>query len=197
MNRVRYEAEHPRLPYISKLEKDLEGINRDGKTVHLSELRDKIWVAGYLYTDCPSGCLGLAAYMADLNKIYGDRPDFQLVSISLNPAGDTPEKMDAFVKTNGVDVDNWWFLTGDEEKIRKYMLRYFKLYSVRENTDPALIAAEGKFSHDQRLVLVDGKANVRGYYRVMDAQMGAMELERLKADIQRLLEAKAEEEAAK
>ena len=135
--------------------------------------------------------------MADLNKIYGDRPDFQLVSISLNPAGDTPEKMDAFVKTNGVDVDNWWFLTGDEEKIRKYMLRYFKLYSVRENTDPALIAAEGKFSHDQRLVLVDGKANVRGYYRVMDAQMGAMELERLKADIQRLLEAKAEEEAAK
>ena len=61
------------------------------------------------------------------------------------------------------------------------------MYSVRENTDPALIAAEGKFSHDQRLVLVDGKANVRGYYRVMDAQMGAMELERLKADIQRLL----------
>ncbi len=197
MRRVRYEAEHPRLPYISKLEKDLEGINRDGKTVHLSELRGKIWVAGYLYTDCPSACLGLAAYMADLNKSYGDHGDFHLVSISLNPAGDTPEKMDAFVKKSGVDADNWWFLTGDEEQIRKYMLRFFQMYAVIENKEPEVIAANGKFSHDQRLVLVDGKANVRGYYRVMDAQMGTMELQRLKDDIQRLFDAKKDESQAK
>ena len=76
------------------------------------------------------------------------------MSISLNPEGDTPEKMDAFVKKSGVDAKNWWFLTGDEEKIRNYMLRYFKLFAVRENSDPAKIAAEGQFSHDQRLVLV-------------------------------------------
>ena len=63
-NRMRYEAENYRLPHISKLEKDLEAINRDGKKVHLAELRGKIYVTGYLYTDCPSGCLGLAAFKA-------------------------------------------------------------------------------------------------------------------------------------
>jgi len=188
MKRRNYEAEHPRLPYLSKLEKDLKGLNRDGKEIHLAELKGKVWVAGYLYTDCPSACLGLAAYMANLNKGYGTRSDFQLVSISLNPKGDTPEKMDAFVKENGVDADNWWFLSGDEEEIRKYMLRYFKLYSVKENTEASEIAANGQFSHDQRLVLVDQGGNIRGYYRVMDAQRGTTELERLKADIQRLFD---------
>lgn len=192
MKRMRYEAEHPRLPFMSKLEKDLKGVNRDGKDIHLAQLKGKVWVAGYLYTDCPSACLGLAAYMADLNKVYGEQDDFQLVSISLNPKGDTPEKMDAFVKKNGVDADNWWFLSGDEEEIRKYMLRYFKLYSVKENTDAADIAANGKFSHDQRLVLVDRGGNIRGYYRVMDPQRGTQELLRLKENVKRLLDGKEE-----
>jgi len=190
MKRMQYEAENPRLAYISKLEKDLEATNRDGKKVRLSELKGKIWVGGYLYTDCPAGCLGLAAYKADLNKEFGERPEFHMVSISLNPAEDTPEKMDAFIKKSGGDAENWWFLTGDEEEIRKYVLRYFKLYSVKENTDPAIVAAEGKFSHDQRLVLVDGNANVRGYYRVMDPEMGEKEFERLKMGIQLLLDEK-------
>lgn len=188
LQRRNYEAENPRLPFLSKLEKDLKGVNRDGKEIHLAELKGKVWVAGYLYTDCPSACLGLAAYMADLNKDYGKRSDFQLVSISLNPKGDTPEKMNAFVNKNGVDAANWWFLSGDEEEIRKYMLRYFKLYSVKENTEPEAIAANGQFSHDQRLVLVDQGGNIRGYYRVMDAQRGTKELERLKSDVQRLFD---------
>ena len=193
MKRMRYELENPRLPYLDKLEKDLEAINRDGKKVHLAELKGKVWVAGYLYTDCPSGCLGLAAYMTELNKMYGDRDDFQLVSISLNPSDDTPEKMDAFVKKNGVDAENWWFLTGDEEEIHGYMLRYFKMSPGKENLDPAIVAAEGRFAHDPLLVLVDEGANIRGYYRVMDPKRGAMEIDRLKADIQRAIDARKDE----
>lgn len=189
MKRMRYELENPRLPYLDKLEKDLEATNRDGKTVHLAELKGKVWVAGYLYTDCPSGCLGLAAYMTELNRIYGDRDDFQLVSISLNPSEDTPEKMDAFVKGNGVDSENWWFLTGDEKTIHDYMLRYFKMSPGKKNLDPAVVAAEGKIAHDPLLVLVDENANIRGYYRVMDPERGAKEVDRLKADIQRAIDA--------
>ena len=61
---------------------------------------------------------------------------------------------------------------------------------MRENTDPEVIAAQGKFAHDLRLVLVDENAHVRGYYRVMDAQMGAQEYERLKVDVQLLIDEK-------
>jgi len=129
----------------------------------------------------------MAAIMKSLHEKFGGRDDFHLVSISLNPAGDTPEKMDAWVKARGIDVPNWWFLTGDEQKIREYMIRYFKFFGVRENTDPTVIASEGKFSHDQRLALVDGRANVRGYYDVMNPQRGAVDLVRLQRDLEYLL----------
>ena len=83
---------------IGRLEEDLTAINRDGREVSLSELRGKVYVVGYQYTDCPGGCLGMAAVMKELYEIHGNDPKFHLVSFSVNPKGDTPEKMDAWVK---------------------------------------------------------------------------------------------------
>ncbi len=174
----------------SRLERDLDLINRDGQEVALGQLKGKIWVAGYQYTDCPSGCLGLAAIQSRLQQEFSSDPRFHLVSISLDPKEDTPEKMDEWVKDHGVDEPNWWFVTGDENEIRSYMMKYFKFYGRQENTDPAQITAYGKYSHDQRLALVDGMGNVRGWYEVMDADFGEAELEKLRKDIRFLLNQK-------
>lgn len=186
-----YEIENWRPPYLAKLETDLDAINRDGKEVSLSQLRDKVYVTGYQYTDCPAGCLGMAAFMESLEEEFGDDPKFRLVSISVNPAGDTPEKMDAWVKDKGVDSEDWWFLTGDPEEIADYMISQFKFFATEKITDPALIPSQGEFAHDQRLALVDGDANVRGYYDVMNSNrpyegsktQGELEFERLVRDV--------------
>ena len=185
------QAENPRPLYIGKLETDLEVTNRDDSTVFFHELKDKIYVVGYQYTDCPSGCLGMAGVMEELHEKFGDREEFHLVSVSLQPEVDTPEKMDQWVKQNGVDVNNWWFVTGDPEEIRKYMKDYFMFFQATENTDPAVIASQGKWAHDQRLALVDGKANVRGYYGVMNTEDGDKEVGRLISDIEYLFEERA------
>lgn len=185
-----YEMENWRPPHIARLETDLDAINRDGKKVSLGQLRDKVYVAGYQYTDCPAGCLGLAAIMKMLEEEFGDDPQFRLVSISVNPAGDTPEKMDAWVKEKGVDSPDWWFLTGDPEAFNKYMISKFKFYATEEITDPALIATQGPYAHDQRLAIVDGDANIRGYYDVMNPQRADAEFERLRRDLKMVLNPK-------
>lgn len=185
-----YEMENWRPPHIARLETDLQAVNRDGTKVSLGELRDKVYVAGYQYTDCPAGCLGMAAMMKELEEQFGNDPQFKLVSISVNPAGDTPEKMDAWVKEKGVDSDDWWFLTGDPEEIAKYMLSEFKFYATEEITDPAMIASQGPFAHDQRLALVDGDANIRGYYDVMNVNRGELEYQRMVRDLKMVLDPK-------
>ncbi len=187
LERREYEIENWRPPHIARLETDLDVINRDGEEVSLGMLRDKVYVAGYQYTDCPAGCLGLASVMKSLEEEFGDDPQFRLVSISVNPAGDTPEKMDAWVKKNGVDSEDWWFLTGDADEIAKYMISEFKFYGTEINTDPVVVAAQGEFAHDQRLALVDGDANIRGYYDVLNVQRGDVEFERLKREIKMVL----------
>lgn len=187
LKRYNYEMENWRPPYLAKLEEDLNGINRDGKEAQLSDLEGKVWVAGYNYTDCPAGCLGMAAVMKGLHDQFASREDFHLVSISVNPEGDTPEKMDAWVVDKGVASPKWWFLTGDVERIRNYMISQFKLLGVEEETDPAAIQAQGRWKHDQRLVLVDRKANIRGYYDVMNPQIASDEVERLERDLRMVM----------
>lgn len=184
-----YEIENWRPPLIARLETDLNAINRDGQKVSLGQLRGKVYVAGYQYTDCPAGCLGLAAFMKTLQEEFGANQQFRLVSISVNPEGDTPEKMDAWVRDKGVDSENWWFLTGDPAEFRKYMISQFKFYATEEVTDPALIATQGPYAHDQRLAIVDGEANIRGYYDVMNVS-GAIEFERLRRDLKMVLNPK-------
>jgi len=182
-----YEMENWRPPMIARLETDLSAVNRDGKDVSLGQLRGKVYVAGYQYTDCPAGCLGLAAVMKVLETEFGENPQFRLVSISVNPEGDTPEKMDAWVKDKGIDSPDWWFLTGKPGEITDYMISEFKFYGTEEITDPALIASQGPFAHDQRLAIVDGEANIRGYYDVMNVQRGQVEIERLRRDLKMVL----------
>lgn len=182
-----YEMKNWRPPMIARLETDLSAVNRDGKEVSLGQLRGKVYVAGYQYTDCPAGCLGLAAVMKVLETEFGENPQFRLVSISVNPEGDTPEKMDAWVKDKGVDSPDWWFLTGKPGEITDYMISEFKFYGTEEITDPALIASQGPFAHDQRLAIVDGEANIRGYYDVMNVQRGQVEIERLRRDLKMVL----------
>lgn len=183
-----YEFQNWRPPHIARLETDLDAINRDGRKVSLGELRKKVYVTGYQYTDCPAGCLGMASVMKMLEEEFGEDPRFRLVSISVNPEGDTPEKMDAWVKKNGVDSDDWWFLTGDAEAIAKYMISEFKFYGTELVTDPEKIKVVGEFAHDQRLALVDGEANIRGYYDVMNVQRGDLEYERLVRELKMVLD---------
>lgn len=184
----------PRI--FSRLEKDLEGVNRDGKTVSLGQLKGKIYVLAHQYTTCPSGCLGVAYRLADVHREFGNREGFHIVSVSVDPGTDTPEKMDAFVKNAGIDAPNWWFLTGDETEIRRFMVRWAMFFGTKENTDPAEIASVGKYSHDLRVALIDGEAHVRGQYELYDEKRGDDELKRLRRDINFLYEEREEKKTA-
>lgn len=196
MKRRAWEGENYRPPHIAKLEVDLEAINRDGNAVSLGELFGKAWVMGYMYTDCPSGCLGLSVYLEQLHDKFGEREDFQLVSVSLNPSEDTPEKISAWIDNHGIAVpaSKWWFLTGDETKIRDYMLQWFHMPYGEESDDPLVVAAQGKFQHQPMLVIVDEKANIRGYYRVMQDDVGEQEFQRLQRDLEHVFEEAEEAE---
>ncbi len=183
--RQRSEAESPRPPYLNKLEEDLEAVNRDGSRVRLSGMKGNVFVASYLFTTCPMGCSGIAVKLSEIHETFSDDPRFKLVSFSVDPTGDTPEMTDEFLNRLNVGIDDWWYLTGEEEAIRQYMLEFFQLHPTKKVDDPAI-----KFVHDMRVVLVDGKANIRGYYQLLHPQeeFATANYQRLKADIQYLLE---------
>ncbi|MFY9225506.1 MAG: SCO family protein [Blastocatellia bacterium] len=127
--------------------------NQSGKTITTTDLKGKIWVADFFFTSCQGVCPVMTARMSKLDKTLGNK-GLHLLSISVDPATDTPEKLTEYAK-NFEAKDNWQFLTGEKAKIIDLSVKGFRL-SLGE--DP--------MSHSQRLVLIDGRSHIRGYYHV-------------------------------
>ena len=77
----------------------------------------------------------------------------QLVSFSVDPA-DNPERLSNYAKNHRAD---WVFLTGKPGEVRRLCQEGFKL-PVADGT------GEDNIIHSKKLVLVDGKGFIRGYY---------------------------------
>jgi len=153
---------------------------RSGQPFDSASLGGKVWVADFFFTSCPGTCLLLSKRMKEIHEAFGKDDNVRFVSISTDAETDTPEVMTKYAASLGAD-SRWAFLTGQRGVVFDLSMKGFKL---------ALADAEGvdvkeKFIHSTKLVLVDRKGWIRGYYDGVSE--GAGEKERLLNDIQRLL----------
>jgi protein SCO1 len=154
-----------RPPYLGRLEKDLELIERSGKTVHLNDIKGKVILAGYVYTRCPRGCALVVAKMKELYDEYGGEPVLQFLSFTVDP-DDTPQILSEFATRFGITKDNWWFVNGPKEVVRNYLTFQFKFAGVKEVPEAERFNPDDKFIHDMKVALVDHKGNIRGHYDI-------------------------------
>lgn len=153
---------------------------RDGSIVSLQQLRGKIWVADFIYTSCTDTCPLQSAMMAKLQQEYATKPDFQLVSFTVDPERDTPQALTSYATKFQADGKRWYFLTGQRDRIVRLVEEGFHLAvaTVSSDADPA-----GIIGHSPRFVLVDKDARIRGYYDSQESEAFA----RLKNDIDSLV----------
>lgn len=158
-------------------------IERSGRGFTRSDLRGKVWVANFIYTACTDTCPLQSALMAKLQREFADRANLRLLSISVDPQRDTPPVLSRYAERFRADPERWLFLTGEGEEIHRLVREGFRLSAV-----PASAQGESTIVHSSRFVLVDGNAEIRGYYDSGDAEA----LRRLGRDLRILL---AESEA--
>ncbi|NNM28687.1 MAG: redoxin domain-containing protein [Akkermansiaceae bacterium] len=135
------------------LENDLQAVNQDGEEVKLSDLEDKVWLAAQFFASCPQ-CA--KRNYEDLSKIYdefGGEDGFHMVCITVDPEYDTVERLGEYSGALNADSENWWFLTGDRDTVRRYLVDEMKFLEMEERTDPQEAAEKGKYRHDLGLEL--------------------------------------------
>ncbi|MDK3161793.1 SCO family protein [Kamptonema cortianum] len=135
---------------------------RSGETVSNKDLQGKIWVANFIFTECPGICHNMSAQFAQLQHILRKTRDVRLVTFSIDPHTDTPEVLTEYAKRFQADPRMWLFLTGDLRDVHRLAEKSF-LLPVAENP-PEAIPMDGKYLHSSRLVLVDAHGMIRGYY---------------------------------
>ena len=130
------------------------------------ELTGKVWVADFIFTACQTACPLLSERMAEVGKRARHLgPDFHLVSISVDPERDTPDRLATYAARYGANPISWSFLTGPEQAIQATVVDGFKVGAGKERG----AGADGgpgfwEIFHGEKLVLVDRQLRIRGYF---------------------------------
>ena len=176
-----FPGNQPTDPETGKIDpqpvRDWQYVDQSNRPFGSDDLRGKVYVAEFFFTSCPTICPKVKSQMLRLEEEFGDHPDFRLVSFTVDPKRDTPEKMTDYAAKLGIeDLDRWRFIHGDKFEI--YDLDQDYLSIAEENAD-----APGGFDHSGYIVLVDRRGRVRAYASGLDEA----EVTHLMDDIRKLL----------
>ncbi|HBI45861.1 MAG TPA: DUF420 domain-containing protein [Planctomycetales bacterium] len=138
---------------------------RSGREVSASELRGKVWIASFIFTQCSGPCPQVTAAMAELQTEFASQPDVRLVTFSVDPEYDDPKILTQYAERFHADPDRWLFLTGKESDVYRLLRDGFKVGADR-NTDPDATPGQA-VNHDTHLAVVDRGGHVRGYFSAL------------------------------
>ena len=137
---------------------DFSLTNQNGKIITQEDYKDKIYIADFFFTTCPTICPIMTKNMADIQKeIIGD-DDILLLSHSVTPEIDSVAQLKKYAIEKGVDDSKWNLLTGDKKQI--YDLARKSYLAVKTDGDG------GPFDmiHTENFILVDKQKRIRGFY---------------------------------
>jgi protein SCO1/2 len=137
-------------------------MNQERQPFGSAQLAGKIWIADFIYTSCPGPCPMISTRMSELQKPL-EKTDVHLVSFSVDPTRDTPEVLRSYAEKLHTEPKRWDFLTGPKSAIYDLSRNGFKL-AVSDGSNEAGIPV-----HSTRMVLVDRRGEIRGYYEATEA----------------------------
>jgi protein SCO1 len=133
-------------------------IDQTGKAFTQADLYNKVYVANFFFTTCPSICKDMAAQMVRVQENFKNFPGFAIVSHSVDPEKDTLEALKEYAQLVGANDTIWHLCTGNKDEIYALGVNDYKLPAQED------ALALGGFLHSEYMVLVDKDKRIRGYY---------------------------------
>jgi protein SCO1/2 len=150
------------LPVIGQIA-DFTLTNQDGKITTLADLSNHIWVADIIFTRCAGPCPRMTAQMKSLEILLPAASEAKLVTLTTDPANDTPAMMKKYGERFNADFNRWTFLTGTKKEIAGLASGSLKLSAVPVPPEDQKSVAD-LFIHTTIFVVVDKHARLRGIF---------------------------------
>ena len=133
-------------------------INQNGEIITNKNYKNKIYIADFFFTRCPSICIAMAYNMGELQKHYIKDDDVLFLSHSVTPVIDSVSVLKEYAIKKGVIDKKWNVTTGDKKHI--YELARKSYFAVLEDGN----GDENDFIHTENFILVDKEGRIRGLY---------------------------------
>ena len=136
---------------------DYQFTNELGQTVALSQFQGRVLAFTFFFTSCPfpDFCPRMTSNFAEtarrLSGMTNAPARWQLLSISFDPATDTPQRLHGYAEAAHYDPSHWSFLTGEERQIS----------NLADQLGENFWREGGSIGHNLRTVVVDPKGRIR------------------------------------
>jgi protein SCO1 len=145
-------------------------VAEDGRSFGSRQLEGHVWVAGFIFTRCPTICPAITATMGRIqHRTRGIHQGFRMVSFSVDPGHDTPAVLAAYARQHKASPRVWKFLTGPPEAVKAAVVDGLKI--AMGDSEPGAERDFASVMHGTHFVLLDQKARIRGYYDSSDADV--------------------------
>ncbi|WP_020530562.1 SCO family protein [Flexithrix dorotheae] len=156
---------------------DFKFLDQDSNWVSQETFKDKIYVADFFFTSCPTICPKMKAQMLRVYDQFLDNDEVLILSHSIDPETDSVGRLREYAERLGIKSEKWHMVTGEKQDIYK-MGQESYIVTAKEDEN-----AEGGFLHSGAFLLVDKNRQIRGVYDGTDE----MKVDKLIQDIPRLL----------
>lgn len=129
--------------------------DQNGDAFASEELAGQAYVVNFFFASCPSICRDFNARVAELNKQLKGT-DLKFISVTVDPAKDTPEVLQRYAQDYGANPERWKFLTGEE-------------YQIKQLGELGFRVVIDKATHTDNLLLVDRWGRFRDRFKWDDA----------------------------
>ena len=149
--------------------------NQLGEPFTTANIKDKILIANFFFTRCPSICPPVRTELVKIAEAFKSEVDFMILSHTIDPENDTVEVLRNYSEATGISHEKWQFVRASDENTKSQATQYMTNFKYSEDgTD---------FYHSSYVALVDKRNYIRGFYNILVTE----EVERLKKDINILL----------
>lgn len=136
---------------------DFHFTDQNGQSVTASTFEDKVYVADFFFTTCPTICPVMKNNLLKVYEAYKDSASVSILSHSIDPVHDSVAVLKDYADRLEVRTPGWYFVTGNQDSIFSIARQY--MVSALEDKD-----APGGYAHSGALVLMDKHRHIRGYY---------------------------------
>ncbi len=155
-------------------------INQEGVVKDDSAWVGKIVVANFFFTHCPVVCPKMMNNLKRLHEEFQNDSNLLFNSFTVDPERDSVARLNSYARARKILYNNWDLLTGDKKDIYTLARNGFMVVATDGDGGP------NDFIHSDKIVLMDKRSGIRGYYDGTNAN----EIDQLAKDIKRLKDEK-------
>jgi protein SCO1 len=129
--------------------------DQDGNTrrFYSDLLQGRVVLINVVFTNCPSACPMMTERLKQVRKQLGEDfgRDVYFLSLSVDPARDTPEALKRFAERHRADAPGWRFLVADPQTMKALLGRLGQWSDSPDDHTTLLIAGNASKAHWAKL----------------------------------------------